>query len=399
MPRGTASSSKIPLSQEFVHSSDEDDEFDAAMPEAPESASSHGASGKPENPKSALRSTAEKAGHETTPSVSAAESEGELEPETPGESEENLSTADGVGVNQEETRLANTRSKTELLSTTKISPETTSHSTPRIKADAIQVKPFRPPQGFTKYRNRSELADDIVDAFATVDGKQIFHIVAPSSLPLSTIEQIDFSTVKTGAPVVEYRGKAYGLSESKSSSKGEVLLFPFQSKDGNFTKVSTPIKWTYAFGQQSAEKDLRLLSYINGTWKTDESLPQSDKARSQSAHRLKYRYTPFGVPTTPPATDSDSGENRPVFKAPAHRTSPLGTSRRELSDVEPVKDIQEQNDMITDSPASRNSKKKRKTDSQEETLPIRTPSKQQNPPQSSIPQSEKKRKKKMKALE
>lgn len=393
MPRGAGSSTRAPLSQEYIHSSDDDEDVDddGDMSGPASEVSSHGTNGVLEALKDHSGSPAKQRGPKVSLGVSAAESDNELETALPEKTKEDSLPA-----------VASSTTGQKGKSITANLPNT------GTKAGAIPVKPYKAPLGFIKSRKPSRFSEEIAEAFTDIEGKQIYHIVAPSSLPMSKIKQLDFSALKTGASAIDYRGKTYCLSESKSSSRGDQLNLPSLHGDEKFNRLSSSISRTYVFKESAKEEDSLFSSYINGTWKTAGSVSQPRKEQRLPTRLLKYRYTPFGVSATPPATDLDSSEEQPRFRAPtriktppttthsvkSEHTTPRSTYQKSKpSDGTPPDEAQRRHEMATETPASTKRKKKRKYESQEETLPIRTPSKEQDVAQSSKARSEKKKKK------
>lgn len=418
MPRRTAPS-KGQLSQEYVNSSDDEEfEQDPAIHEG--SSTFQGISKGLDNlgsrptkhgsdhailPDSPARKTARAAS--LSRDVSGAEIESEVA--SSDSTRESLSKAQRSPTAQQKTRPANAKPKDKTkdkASSAKRQLNGATDTEHESRTTTAPLKPFRPPDGFAKFYHRSLIPDEVADLFASVEGKQVFHITAPTSLPASAIQQIDFSTLQTDTPATIHQDQAYHLSESKLPGKGLELLVPSTSKEGRFNRKSSHIRRTYAFGRSPEAKDTLLSSYVNGTWKPDGSLPRPKKELGQADRRLKYRHVPFGVFPTPPATDLGSSEDLPTLKTPrrGHSSTAKNKASVGLIDKEPQRKMKSghstslnedlENSDIDPHATLKQSPKKRKVDGQDRTLNALTPSKPQDSSQLSEPPSDRKRKKK-----
>ncbi|KAL9625503.1 MAG: hypothetical protein Q9160_000213 [Pyrenula sp. 1 TL-2023] len=420
MPRKTAPS-KAQLSQEYVNSSD-DEELERNPAVYEESSTPQGISQNLEHLSS--EPTGDGSDHDIIPESPAkltdravslarvvSESENESEVEASHNTREDLSIAQGSPTAQPKTRPTNAKTKEKISSAKR---QASSATNPKHEAATTTAppKPFRPPRDFAKlYNHRSLIPDEIADLFASDEGKQVFHITAPSSLPASAIKQIDFSTLKTDAPATTHQDQVYHLSESKLPGKGLEILFPSLSKEGRFDKHSSHIKRTYAFGRSSAAKDTLLSSFVNGTWKQNDFLSRPQKGLAQSHRRLRYRHVPFGVFPTPPATDLESSEDQPTFKMPRRGSAspvkndlPRSSIDKETQRKKKSKHSTSLNKAVEDSEMAshatlKQSAKRRKLDGKDRTSDTPTPSKKQESSQLSEPPSERKKKRKRKELE
>ncbi|KAL8725352.1 MAG: hypothetical protein Q9166_007412 [cf. Caloplaca sp. 2 TL-2023] len=174
-----------------------------------------------------------------------------------------------------------------------------------------QALPYAPPPGFQpatiSFSSRS-----LRDLFAkkNLQGKQIWHITAPSSVPISSIKEVPVRQVTAGGPILSYEGSEYGLITETVADHGEkVLLLPsdehncYQSAAGEIERtlylqqiVKPPIPY-----QQAG-------SFSNGATKAPRT---HVKVFRQQLEGLRMRYRPFGDNSA--SEDSDAA---PRFKLP-----------------------------------------------------------------------------------
>ena len=176
---------------------------------------------------------------------------------------------------------------------------------------------YEPPAGFKSSSISLHPASQPSEIFApsNLQGKQIWHITAPESIPISLAKEVSTQDIGNGACVLEYHGAKYGLvpeSEAEQTSSHALLLPSAETND-------------YRPSKTAIVKTLHLQQFISLSSHAVE--PAADLKRSASASEsykktprqqpegLRMRYRPFGV------SDDSSSESpsEPIPKAPEFR--------------------------------------------------------------------------------
>ena len=79
---------------------------------------------------------------------------------------------------------------------------------------------------------------------SSLEGKQVWYFTAPSSLSLSSIEQISLKDVQAGKAVIKHKDSVYGFIEDSAEDKTYTqIMVPDGSDDGYRTSEnpSNPI--------------------------------------------------------------------------------------------------------------------------------------------------------------
>lgn len=115
---------------------------------------------------------------------------------------------------------------------------------PQHIAKAIPVIPFKPPQGYQPL----DAATPSILTDSNLSGKQIWHITAPSSVPVTSIHSVARDAVQNGKPVLTHKSTDYILAEDTSGTDIASLFLP--TADG------------YAPASQKVQRTLRLQQKI-----------------------------------------------------------------------------------------------------------------------------------------
>lgn len=82
-----------------------------------------------------------------------------------------------------------------------------------------------PPQGYiATAATAPEFSSTTDGIFEDLDGKQIWHISAPGTMPITKLEDFDLSTAMRGSPILEHNGVQYVIDRVESD--GVNLLLP-----------------------------------------------------------------------------------------------------------------------------------------------------------------------------
>lgn len=138
-----------------------------------------------------------------------------------------------------------------------------------------------------------------LDVFNALEGKQIWHISAPSTMPVSQIESLDIAGGLKGAEILNHKGIAYELSSA--NMEDATVLLP-QGRNGEYAPASAKV--TRAFRIQESSK-ATANGHIAASEHHDSEVDQTVKffatqtgqkppPRKQPGN-LKARYVPYGV--------------------------------------------------------------------------------------------------------
>ncbi|KAK5173100.1 uncharacterized protein LTR77_003222 [Saxophila tyrrhenica] len=163
---------------------------------------------------------------------------------------------------------------------------------------AIPAQPFQPPHGFTPISSQ-QLSSSSQQPLtpSNLQGKQIWHITAPSALPLTTLTSIPLSALDTSHVVLNHDGSEFILSlDPHPTSAASSLLLP--TAEG-YTRHPTPITRTLHLKQKISLPNLsaRQASQATGSGAAGSvAQPPVSGARPQPRGlRMRYRPPGFGV--------------------------------------------------------------------------------------------------------
>lgn len=193
---------------------------------------------------------------------------------------------------------------------------TTATGKPSI--ESIPAKPFEPPSGYKAIEssNLSSNSSFTSDNFA---GKQIWHIIAPSNVPLKSITEVALDAVKSGTPVLNHKGVDYILAPDKShSTKFDTVFIPSQS---GYQSVGQQVDTTLQLQQKIELPNLsKLQADVNkgSNAAANIALAAISDARPQPKG-LRMRYKPPGFGRGNPGrlgseSESSSEEDGPRSK-------------------------------------------------------------------------------------
>ena len=137
--------------------------------------------------------------------------------------------------------------------------------------------------------------------FDKLEGKQVWYISAPTTMPVSEIESLDVANALKGAAVLNHKGISYKMSHA--SVEGATLLLP-QGRNGEYASAGTAITRSFRIQESSkitagentseggndhdgeARHTMNFFATETGQMKTPRRQPEN----------LKARYVPYGVP-------------------------------------------------------------------------------------------------------
>ncbi|KAK6443626.1 hypothetical protein LTR95_000453 [Oleoguttula sp. CCFEE 5521] len=153
---------------------------------------------------------------------------------------------------------------------------------------SLPTQPFIAPPGYTRVVT---LPSSSIPQ-SSLAGKQVWHITAPSHLPVSALTEASFEAIEKGTPVLTHKSARYSLTPLPSATATTVLL---PTSEG-YTPLSQPITRTLQIREvvELPELSGKQASQMTGSEKAAEmKLPAISKVREQP-RGLKMRYRPPG---------------------------------------------------------------------------------------------------------
>ncbi|KKZ59845.1 hypothetical protein EMCG_05374 [[Emmonsia] crescens] len=166
----------------------------------------------------------------------------------------------------------------------------------------IPAQEFKAPEGFKLMATTAPRSSDVSKVFSDLRGKQIWHITAPASVPMNSIQELALDAVATGGSILTHSGVDYKLREDQiGAEKNKALLLP--DKQGNtYHRNSVNVAQTFHLE--------RIVDLANGATHSEQSVPISalTKPQHEQPRHLKMRYKPFGSTDDKPETFGSSSE-------------------------------------------------------------------------------------------
>ncbi|KAF7125131.1 hypothetical protein CNMCM5793_001240 [Aspergillus hiratsukae] len=185
--------------------------------------------------------------------------------------------------------------------------------------DSIYPRPpYKPPSGFKAAKKQLPPSSTTSSLLSDLRGKQIFHITAPSFLPLSKVKEVSLAKILQGEPVLKHEGVQYGIPPENISQGdlGAKSLLLYDSKTQTYYNAPATTIPTY-----HVQEMIDLPKSLG----TDDAVlaaaqDQMKPPRKQPKH-LKMRFRPVGSGECPPETigsssEESEGEGKPTFKFP-----------------------------------------------------------------------------------
>lgn len=166
-------------------------------------------------------------------------------------------------------------------------------ATPARTAAPIPPKAFEAPQGYTEVED-DLLAADGSSVLPNVDGKQIWHISAPSNFSLSTLKELSLDSIRSGQPVAVQDDIEYVWSEDTDLSGAKTTLM-IPSGDG-YKPTEHKISRSLHLQQKIGLPNLSIRQADQGAGSSAAALPRAppvSTARPQP-EGLRMRYKPPG---------------------------------------------------------------------------------------------------------
>lgn len=167
--------------------------------------------------------------------------------------------------------------------------------------------------GFKSAKKQSS-SSNVSSILSNLRGKQVFHITAPSFLPLSKVKDISLAKVMQGEPVLKHDGVNYGIpadSISQTEADGKTL-FLHDPKTQKYH--GTPASNVQSYHVQE------LISIPETNGPTSIAAQDYEKPPRTQPKNLKMRFRPVGSGDGPAETlgssESEGEDEKPEFKVP-----------------------------------------------------------------------------------
>lgn len=178
----------------------------------------------------------------------------------------------------------------------------------------MESTPYVPPQGYKASKGQSSTASSQAqNFFKEFEGKQVWHISAPSSFPISKLESISVEAALKGDFALEHKGVNYTINVEDSD--GTALLTP--KPNGDYAYVA-PVTRVFKITEKASQIPSTGSATTRGT-ATAQTTTDENKATDSSGptnffathigmkkeprkqpENLRARYVPFGVVSNPP---------------------------------------------------------------------------------------------------
>ncbi|KAI9822109.1 MAG: hypothetical protein M1832_003111 [Thelocarpon impressellum] len=193
----------------------------------------------------------------------------------------------------------------------------------------IPPLPYKLPPGFTPVSAAPALTSKVSELFAPANlaGKQIWHITAPSAVPIGSIREVVLEKFYQGEPALVHAGAEYGFSVDEDGRRMRLLLpdkggeyrpgrerVTFTKESINGATASTEFSLSLNLRQLIRLPDLSARRPINGASRTTKKTPR------EQPKGLKMHFRPLGTSSSIILSDSDAVEDSLAEKAPSPRT-------------------------------------------------------------------------------
>lgn len=177
-------------------------------------------------------------------------------------------------------------------------------------------KTYKAPSGFKPANKQAAPSSSSSSLLSDLRGKQIYHISAPASLPLSKVKEISMSKIMKGEPILEFDGVKYGIpaeSITEEGSEGKKLLVYNESTQTYVNKSDNVPSY-------QIQEMFNLPGSVGGGLTAVEALRDTVKPARPQPKKLRMRFRPVGSLPSAPETlgsSSESESEEPSFKVPA----------------------------------------------------------------------------------
>ncbi|KAJ5386145.1 hypothetical protein N7509_008686 [Penicillium cosmopolitanum] len=175
------------------------------------------------------------------------------------------------------------------------------------KVTSSGSKTYKAPSGFKPANKQAAPSSSSSSLLSDLRGKQIYHISAPASLPLSKVKEISMSKIMKGEPILEFDGVKYGIpaeSITEEGSEGKKLLVYDESTQTYVNKSDNVPSY-------QIQEMFNLPGSVGGGLTAVEALRDTVKPARPQPKKLRMRFRPVGsLPSAPETLGSSSDEEK-----------------------------------------------------------------------------------------
>ncbi|CAI7569259.1 unnamed protein product [Penicillium crustosum] len=217
-------------------------------------------------------------------------------------------------------------------------------------------QPYKPPAGFKSAKKKAPPSSKASSLLSNLNGKQVLHLTAPASLPLSQIKEVCMAKIMQGEPIISHDGVNYGipveaLSEADPATKS-LLLFD--------EKTQTYCTAAQSIPSYHVQEMIGLPSTSKNTDAVVEEMRKYVKPARPQPKNLKMRFRPVGTTSAPPETLGSSSESE--AEAPSFKV-PKGEERKRKLDHDEAEDETPQAAALPRKKSKKHSQEKEEDDS------------------------------------
>ncbi|PKY06596.1 hypothetical protein P168DRAFT_280007 [Aspergillus campestris IBT 28561] len=196
----------------------------------------------------------------------------------------------------------------------------------------LPPQPYKPPTGFKAVKKQSPPSSTTTSLLSDLRGKQVFHVTAPSFLPIHKVKEISLAKALQGEPILTHDGVQYGIpadSTGQDDTAGKSLALYDPKTQTYRPSPATNIKSFHVqelihipARSQDADHDVVL-----------EAAREQVKPPRKQPSNLKMRFRPVGSGDAPAETLGSSDDESDAEQQPA-RTAREEKKKRKLHQAE-----------------------------------------------------------------
>ena len=202
---------------------------------------------------------------------------------------------------------------------------------------SIPSQPYEAPRGFHKInQNAFTASSPALKLLSNIGDKQVWHITAPASLPMSTLETFSIGAIGKDTTILSHQGRKYGIAKIKASSS-ECDCFLLPTSEGCFTQQPFNFSQNYQIYEMPRETDTEHITIDNIPTTATTVVPgKYAKPVRKQPPGLRMRYKPFGTDDGPgEGVSSDQSEpEAPRKKHKRHHKRNQGLEEPIVVDVD-----------------------------------------------------------------
>lgn len=234
--------------------------------------------------------------------------------------------------------------KAKMTSTTPSSQKNNTNTHDLANVKRVESTKYTPPQGYTANKPQpSDTSSQAQQHFANLDSRQVWHISAPASFPMSKLESLDLQAALKGDSILQHKGTNYRIISEGAGTAALLTAKP----NGDYVRAA-PITRTLRIIGTTEPTNQSGNATTNGEGSSQQqggdrstaitspttffaTQPGQKKIPRKQPDNLKARYIPYGVVKEPSFEDQAAGIDEDVIMTDA---SVLATRPKLSSEVD-----------------------------------------------------------------